>query len=788
MSSASSSHEDQESTISAAKKPVWGTHPINKLPQDDESDMPATPTMPGRTHHSAPKFDGTPKLLSNFFEEVAQLAESCELDDTQHITWALRYAPNEERDLWKEVPSAEGNSWKTFKEEIYELYPGSTGDRKYTLVNLEALTDAQVRTNMETTAQFGAYYRAFTQISNFLKKKGRLSDREISGRFINGLDTSFRAKVRAQLYAENPTHHTDDPYEVTEIRKAALFVLSCNNGDIELKTLPVEPASTTVPTVKREQFNISNLAQAGMTEGFNYSALAQALAKAMSGNTQAPTPQQQNYTSYQFQNAGTGPPANNTPYQGAQRSNECIFCSETTHYLNRCPKAAEYISSGRCTRNNESQIALPNGERVNPRTYPGRNLMERIDGWHKANSTNNAALSTNMLTVADIDYLDSCTNSLPNASQFVWTEVDEDENSEHHEEPRMESEGGDIQLLQTLLNNTQKKLEEARKKNTPRGNGPITRGAAAKNGTSAAKGGNSAAQAPVNDGDNNIATSQPSMAEAALSGAPQTNAAVQPYVGKAVPQGQTGQFRYVTAIENQEATNRVLQAALNATVQVSVRDIFAVSNDIRKNVREQISAKRVPTGGPLSTQTATPQTMMVQTFMAALPTRTDGKIVSKHSQKLRSIDVRVDDRFTFEAVMDEGSQIIAIRKDLWESLGLAVRCDHQVTMESANSSLNTSVGLLQDLKFTIGGYDFYLQVQVIENAPYEILLGLPFHVLTELETKFYNDGSSHITLKDPNTGALIRVPTKKRKRDMEREAELAAAEAKENNQVLITGF
>ncbi len=83
-----------------------------------------------------------------------------------------------------------------------------------------------------------------------------------------------------------------------------------------------------------------------------------------------------------------------------------------------------------------------------------------------------------------------------------------------------------------------------------------------------------------------------------------------------------------------------------------------------------------------------------------------------------------------------------------ENLGLAVRCDHLVTMESANSSLNTSVGLLQDLKFTIGGYDFYLQVQVIENAPYEILLGLPFHVLTELETKFYTDGSSHITLKD----------------------------------------
>ncbi len=86
------------------------------------------------------------------------------------------------------------------------------------------------------------------------------------------------------------------------------------------------------------------------------------------------------------------------------------------------------------------------------------------------------------------------------------------------------------------------------------------------------------------------------MAEAALNGGP-TGATVQPYTGNGGSQAPTGQFKYITPIENQEATNRVLQAALNATVQVSVRDIFAVSNDIRKNVREQISTKRVPTGG-----------------------------------------------------------------------------------------------------------------------------------------------------------------------------------------------
>ncbi len=109
--------------------------------------------------------------------------------------------------------------------------------------------------------------------------------------------------------------------------------------------------------------------------------------------------------------------------------------------------------------------------------------MERIDGWHKANSPNNT-VSTNMFTVQDIDYLDSCANTKTEASQFVWIEVDEDENNEHLGEGQLRSDSEDIQLLQTLLNNMEKKLEEARKKNASRnsGKGPITRGAAAKNG------------------------------------------------------------------------------------------------------------------------------------------------------------------------------------------------------------------------------------------------------------------------------------------------------------------
>ena len=38
--------------------------------------------------------------------------------------------------------------------------------------------------------------------------------------------------MRAQLRAENPTHYPDDPYKLEQIYSAALFVLSCDKGDV----------------------------------------------------------------------------------------------------------------------------------------------------------------------------------------------------------------------------------------------------------------------------------------------------------------------------------------------------------------------------------------------------------------------------------------------------------------------------------------------------------------------------------------------------------------------------
>lgn len=60
-----------------------------------------------------------------------------------NFEWTLHYAPLKVTDLWENQPAAKGTDWKAFKDEIYELYPGSQSERKYNIVNLEAVTDKQ---------------------------------------------------------------------------------------------------------------------------------------------------------------------------------------------------------------------------------------------------------------------------------------------------------------------------------------------------------------------------------------------------------------------------------------------------------------------------------------------------------------------------------------------------------------------------------------------------------------------------------------------------------------------
>ncbi|KAG5634014.1 hypothetical protein H0H81_003877 [Sphagnurus paluster] len=92
---------------------------------------------------------------------------------------------------------------------------------------------------------------------------------------------------------------------------------------------------------------------------------------------------------------------------------------------------------------------------------------------------------------------------------------------------------------------------------------------------------------------------------------------------------------------------------------------------------------------------------------------------------------------------------------------LKIKYDPSVilNMQSANGCLDPLLGLACNVPCTISDLTLYLQIHVIHNPAYNILLGRPFDVLTSSNVKTYPNGNTVVTITDPNSGDVLAIPT-----------------------------
>ncbi|XP_006463135.1 hypothetical protein AGABI2DRAFT_74096 [Agaricus bisporus var. bisporus H97] len=119
--------------------------------------------------------------------------------------------------------------------------------------------------------------------------------------------------------------------------------------------------------------------------------------------------------------------------------------------------------------------------------------------------------------------------------------------------------------------------------------------------------------------------------------------------------------------------------------------------------------------------------------------------------ELRVIPATINGVREEEALLDSGSQIVTMSREAASECKLAWDPSMAINMQSANGGITQTCGLAKNVPFLFGTITAYLQVHVIEDAPYRVLLGRPFDVL--LESKITNSGTGHqfITITDPNT-------------------------------------
>jgi len=84
-----------------------------------------------------------------------------------------------------------------------------------------------------------------------------------------------------------------------------------------------------------------------------------------------------------------------------------------------------------------------------------------------------------------------------------------------------------------------------------------------------------------------------------------------------------------------------------------------------------------------------------------------------------------------EVLLESGSQIMSMTKKVAAANKVTWDPNLSIQMQSANRSLSRTCKLARNMPFTLGEVTVLLQVHIMEEVPYTVLMGWPFDSITE---------------------------------------------------------
>ena len=179
--------------------------------------------------------------------------------------------------------------------------------------------------------------------------------------------------------------------------------------------------------------------------------------------------------------------------------------------------------------------------------------------------------------------------------------------------------------------------------------------------------------------------------------------------------------------------------------------------DLPDALREQLEAYRVG-----NDETVLELEQEASVYQTQTP---EPAISAKERHNLRAIWLLVNDLDVTEGILDGGSSIVAISEACCHNLQLPIDPVVELTMQSANGTVERAIGMARDVPCTLlGGITVLLQMYVLRNAPYNILLGRPFEALLHATIENIDSDTQFITVNCPNTGTVRKIPTHPRGR------------------------
>ena len=133
--------------------------------------------------------------------------------------------------------------------------------------------------------------------------------------------------------------------------------------------------------------------------------------------------------------------------------------------------------------------------------------------------------------------------------------------------------------------------------------------------------------------------------------------------------------------------------------------------------------------------------------------------ITKESSALCTILPLFNHNKYVESIIDPGSQVITMSEAACHVLALIYDPCIKLCMQSANGEVNETLGLTWNVPMLVGVIMLYIQIHIVCNLAYDVLLGRPFDIVSESIVHNHSNKEQTITIHDLNTGETTAVPT-----------------------------
>lgn len=607
-------------------------------------------------------------------------------------------------------------------------------------------------------------------IVEYLSGKGRVGKREISMNFLRALPADISYKINFRMQITKPTQHVDEPYTLKELFDTGVDVFQGTSlidtyNPYSLSSAFVNPPQLgqQMPTMQPQYPYIGSgtilppfstfsphypYGQQVMPQPYQFaqpaapaSTVPTAPQAAPQAETYQPLPRAPGIKTEDVQQIATAlatafasqlQPLFQQRAQGGGQNRSggftCNFCGNVGHGVRNCDVAQRYINENRIKRDG-NRLVLPDGSQIS-RGREGENMKDAVDRLQSNQTHTTAMVEIVSPAVQETSHAEA---AHVNMRATVQDEEDEELDAE-------------IRAREYEIYELRKRRERFDGVEMP----PRNKGKAKEKPPAA-----SSSSQPITQPAPNGSAPAPLVA-------PHAKTAPKPSIPVTRDDPKVREepnFRYAAPIENKDIGNSLYNRLLDAQVTVTAREILATSPEVRRNMKEATTTRKVPSH--VATGQAYITTDPTEAFQQSLNTAQiyDQLIVAKDSHSLRAITPIVEGLHEIECILDNGSQIVSMSEAVWLTLNRPYNPNHKISLQSANGTRDWSLGIVENLELEIGGMKLYVQAHVIREPAYNILLGRPFDVLTTSIVKNHRNEDQIITLHDPNSDKVVTLAT-----------------------------